>query len=221
MAGALSGSGAISVKTDGGSTMTDEPQQPVGNAAVGSGACAAVTATGSSSIRARAGSWSSTSSGTSSNTRSVAISVDAGEHRWRVGQGGHRHHRQPDQESGRRAPLQAINLIAGIGWTRRAARHVSRRPSAAPSSWRVAVDGGERQNRIEGDWFPTGAEAPATRCPCSCGSPSTFHLPGLAGDPATFLTGAISITSADGTNFASGGPLRRGRRARAIDRECE
>jgi methionine-rich copper-binding protein CopC len=199
--GPLSGSGAISVKTDGNSTMTATIQNNrIGNASVGSGAACGGGCVGIF-VNPRQGGFMDLQiiGNTIQHVDARAISVDTGElHSGVWGKADvvitGNLIRLPDAPD----PLQAINLTAGIGEAGEASCLAATvggtvNPGVWPSTAANAM------NRIEGDWAAsiTGNELRLRRR-----AGNTFHLPGLVGDPLAWITARNSVTSANGTNFA-------------------
>jgi hypothetical protein len=208
VAGALSGSGAISVKTDGNSTMTASILgNRIGNAAVGSGAECGGACNGIF-INPRQGGFMDLEiiGNVIEHVDARAISVDAGEVSGGVWGKADvvitgNLIRNPDGA----ITLQAINLTSGIGEANEAACLAATVGGAVnPGAWPSTTPGA--MNRIEGDWATsiTGTELRIRRHNGGAGSANIFHLPGFGGgDPVAFLTGRNSITSGNGTNVAA------------------
>jgi hypothetical protein len=105
--------------------------------------------------------------------------------------------------------LQAVNLQSGIGEASEATCLAATiGGTVVPGAWPSTA--ANAQNRIEGDWASTitGNELRIRRR-----TGTTFHIPGLVGDPLTWLTARNSIPSANGTNIAvlvDGGAITNG-----------
>jgi putative cofactor-binding repeat protein len=210
LTGALSGSGAISVKTDGGSEMTASIRNNrIGNASVGSGAACGGGCNGIF-VNPRQGGFMNLEivGNIIEHVDSAAIFVQPGE------QSGGVYAkadvvitgnliRNPDGSF----PLQAIAMIAGVsaetsGSSTCLAATIGGtvNPGAWPSTTANAM------NRVEGNWDPTSGGGAGNEVFTWRRFTNTFHLPGLSGDPTAWVTTRNSFTSSDGTSvFSLGG----------------
>jgi putative cofactor-binding repeat protein len=210
LTGVLSGSGAMSVKTDGGSAMTASIRNNrIGSAAVGSGAVCGGGCNGIF-VNPRQGGFMDLEivGNIIEHVDSAAIFVQAGEE-----SGGIYAKadvvitgnliRNPDGVS----PLQAIAMIAGVSSETNGSSTClaatlggTVNPGVWPSTTANAM------NRIEGNWDPTSGGGAGNEVFNWRRFTNTFHLPGLSGDPTAWVTARNSFNSGDGTSvFSFGG----------------